>query len=75
MGLLKWFGGGAGGEPPARSEGGVSNEERLAMILSIGSEDVANRIEILEVWNEKREAVRAGYLRRAKRLLAAWGDE
>ena len=72
-----------GGAPPGPIEPHrpiceTADVERLAIFLALGPRIRAvpeNRVELLEAWKEKRESVRMGYRRRARRLLAAWWDE
>jgi hypothetical protein len=67
-------------EPPdvasAAPEGALDDVEQLAIFLACSC-DVnpfpANRVELLDIWNEHEEKYRTAYRRRARRLLATWG--
>jgi hypothetical protein len=63
--------------PAQKQEGGIDRVEELAIFLAVGFE-VANppidRLDMLSIWEAKRESVRAGYRRRAERLLRMWGE-
>lgn len=62
---------------PARGEGALRDVEKLAMILAVSTNVTSppqSRIEIHEQWMDRDEAVRVGYLIRARRLLKAWSS-
>jgi hypothetical protein len=61
-------------EPPP-AEGALDDVEQLAIFLGVGfivTDPPTNRVGMLAAWGEHRDAVRDGYRRRARRLLAAW---
>lgn len=53
----------------------MNEEEKLAIILSCGSELRAKpetRVDMLALWESKKEETRVAYRLRVKRLLRAW---
>jgi len=77
-----------GGNPPdhvdtppeaPKREGALADSETLAIFLAVGfvvadEEIPRNRVELLELWEGKREEIREAYRHRAKRLLRTWAD-
>ncbi len=60
--------------PPAKLEGAFKNVETLAVFLCWANEveHPVDRLDILDLWESKREGVREGYRIKAKRILKAW---
>lgn len=49
--------------------------EQLAIFLAVGADtDLEDRTDLEEAFFDKTPEVRSAYRRRAKRLLAAWGE-